>query len=55
MSLRKVSQTNVLDAMQSFDPFFSFDEQYSQFGSDPNALPEMYIRGRSGVGTREFG
>ena len=26
----------------------------TQFGSDPNALPEMYIRGRSGVGTRDL-
>ena len=26
----------------------------TQFGSDPNALPEMYIRGRSGVGVRDL-
>ena len=51
--LRKVSQTNVLDAMQSFDPSFRLMSN-TQFGSDPNALPEMYIRGRSGVGTRDF-
>ena len=49
--LRKVSQTNVIDAMQSFDPSFRLMTN-TQFGSDPNALPEMYIRGRSGVGVR---
>ena len=51
--LRKVSQTNILDAMQSFDPSFRLMSN-TQFGSDPNALPEMYIRGRSGVGTRDL-
>ena len=51
--LRKVSQTNVLDAMQSFDPSFRLMSN-TQFGSDPNALPEMYIRGRSGGGTRDL-
>ena len=51
--LRKVSQTNVLDAMQSFAPSFRLMSN-TQFGSDPNALPEMYIRGRSGVGTRDL-
>lgn len=51
--LRKVSQTNVLDAMQSFDPSFRLMTN-TQFGSDPNALPEMYIRGRSGLGVRDL-
>lgn len=51
--LRKVSQTNVIDAMQSFDPSFRLITN-TQFGSDPNALPEMYIRGRSGVGVRDM-
>lgn len=51
--LRKVSQTNVIDAMQSFDPSFRLMTN-TQFGSDPNALPEMYIRGRSGVGVRDL-
>lgn len=51
--LRRVSQTNVLDAMQSFDPSFRLVTN-NQFGSDPNALPEMYIRGRSGVGVRDL-
>lgn len=51
--LRKVSQTNILDAMQSFDPSFRLMTN-TQFGSDPNALPEMYIRGRSGLGVKEL-
>lgn len=51
--LRKVSQTNIMDAMQAFDPSFRLMTN-TQFGSDPNALPEMYIRGRSGVGVRDL-
>ena len=46
--LRKVSQTNILDAIQSFDPSFRIMDN-TQFGSDPNAMPEMTIRGQSGV------
>lgn len=49
--LRKVSQTNILDAIQSFDPSFRIMDN-AQFGSDPNAMPEMTIRGQSGVGNR---
>lgn len=49
--LRKVSQTNILDAIQSFDPSFRIMDN-TQFGSDPNATPEMMIRGQSGVGNR---
>lgn len=51
--LRKVSQTNILDAIQSFDPSFRLLNN-TQFGSDPNNMPEMQIRGRSGVGVREL-
>lgn len=51
--LRTVSQTNILDALQVFDPSFRLMTN-TQFGSDPNALPEMYIRGRSGLGTKEL-
>lgn len=49
--LRKVSQTNILDAIQSFDPSFRIMDN-AQFGSDPNAMPEMTIRGQSCVGNR---
>ena len=51
--LRKVSQTNILGALQSFDPSFRLMTN-NQFGSDPNALPEMYIRGSSGIGVKEL-
>ena len=51
--LRKVSQTNVIGALQTFDPSFRLVSD-AQFGSDPNALPEMYIRGRSGFGVKEL-
>ena len=46
--LRKVSQTNILGAIQSFDPSFRLVDN-TQFGSDPNTVPEMYIRGRQGL------
>ena len=51
--LRKVSQTNIIGAIQSFDPSFRLMTN-NQFGSDPNALPEMYIRGSSGIGVKEL-
>jgi dTDP-D-glucose 4,6-dehydratase len=37
--LRKVSQTNIIGAIQSFDPSFRLVDNV-QFGSDPNALHE---------------
>ena len=51
--LLKVSKTNVLQAIQSFDPSFRIAEN-NQWGSDPNAVPEVYIRGRSGIGVMEL-
>lgn len=51
--LQKVSKTNVMKAIQAFDPSFRIREN-SQWGSDPNALPEVYIRGESGIGTKEL-
>ena len=51
--LLRFSAWNILDAMQSFDPSFRLMTN-TQFGSDPNALPEMYIRGRSGIGVRDL-
>jgi len=51
--LLKVSKSNVISALQSFDPSFRIQEN-SQLGSDPNALPEIYIRGRSGIGTKDL-
>lgn len=51
--LRKVSQTNILDAIQSYDPSFRLLDN-TQFGSDPNSMPEMVIRGQSSVGVRQL-
>ncbi len=51
--LLSVSKTNVLQALQAFDPSFRIQTN-NRWGSDPNALPEMYIRGRSGVGVKQL-
>lgn len=51
--LMKVSPTDVISALQVFDPSFRIQTN-NQWGSDPNALPEMYIRGRSGIGIKEL-
>lgn len=47
--LLKASATNVVQALASFDPSFRI-QQNNKWGSDPNAIPEIYIRGRSGIG-----
>lgn len=44
----KVSQKNVIDAIQVFDPSFRITENIAM-GSNPNALPEFYIRGQTAV------
>lgn len=51
--LLKVSKTNVIKALQSFDPSFRIKEN-NRWGSDPNALPEMSIRGESGIGVKQL-
>ena len=51
--LQKVSQSNVIAAIQAFDPSFRIAEN-SAWGSDPNSLPEVYIRGKSGIGIKEL-
>lgn len=51
--LLKVSKTNVMKALQTFDPSFRIKEN-NRWGSDPNALPEVYIRGESGMGVKEL-
>lgn len=49
----KVSKTNVIAALQAFDPSFRIAEN-NMWGSDPNALPEVYVRGKSGIGVMEM-
>ncbi len=51
--LQSVSKTNVLSALQAFDPSFRIAEN-NLMGSNPNNVPELYIRGRSGIGTTEL-
>lgn len=47
----KVSNRNVIDVLQVFDPSFRI-EMNNLMGSDPNNMPKFYIRGRSGIGVK---
>jgi TonB-linked SusC/RagA family outer membrane protein len=47
--LLKVGPSNVLRALQIFDPSFKVIDNNS-LGSDPNNINPVYIRGRSGIG-----
>ncbi len=47
--LLKVSPGNVIDALQVFDPSLRILKN-NLMGSDPNTLPEFYLRGQSGFG-----
>ncbi|HBL33654.1 MAG TPA: SusC/RagA family TonB-linked outer membrane protein [Porphyromonadaceae bacterium] len=50
----KISPRNVIDVLQVFDPSFRII-QNNQMGSDPNTLPEFYIRGRTSIdGVKEL-
>ena len=51
--LKKVASRNLIVALQNFDPSLRIQEN-SEWGSDPNALPEFYIRGRSGIGVKDL-
>ena len=51
--LLKASATNVIQALSSYDPSFRI-QQSNKWGSDPNAIPEIYIRGRSGIGVKDL-
>lgn len=51
--LMRVSKTDVLSALQTYDPSFRIAEN-TNLGSNPNAIPELYIRGRSGIGTTQL-
>ncbi len=46
--LVKANPTNVLDAIQTFDPSFRLVENLSA-GSNPNVLPEIQLRGQTSV------
>lgn len=51
--LMKASPNNVLQSLQLFDPSFRAIPNNID-GSNPNALPEFTIRGRSGIGNTEL-
>ena len=51
--LLKASATNVIQALSTFDPSFRI-QQSNKWGSDPNMIPEIYIRGRSGIGVKQL-
>jgi TonB-linked SusC/RagA family outer membrane protein len=44
----KISPRNVIDVLQVFDPSLRMVKN-NEMGSDPNTLPEFYIRGRTGM------
>jgi len=44
--LQEVSNSNVLQALQVFDPSFKIMEN-NEFGSNPNKMPEIEIRGKA--------
>lgn len=48
--LLKTNPRSVMEALQVFDPSFRIREN-SNWGSDPNALPEFNIRGESSMGS----
>ena len=47
--LLKVANRNIIATLQVFDPSFRIMEN-NEMGSNPNAIPEFYIRGQSGIG-----
>lgn len=51
--LLKSSPNNVIQSIQLFDPSFRIIEN-NEMGSNPNAMPEINIRGRSGIGNAEL-
>lgn len=51
--LKKVSPVNVLKSIQVLDPSFRIAVN-NEMGSNPNVLPEISIRGASGIGLTEL-
>ncbi|SKB76175.1 TonB-linked outer membrane protein, SusC/RagA family [Sphingobacterium nematocida] len=46
--LKAVANTNIIQSLKTLDPVFAVLEN-NQFGSDPNRLPDLEIRGKSSV------
>ncbi len=51
--LMKASPNNLIQSLALFDPSFRLVEN-NAMGSDPNTMPEFYIRGRSGIGNTQL-
>lgn len=47
--LLKTNPTNLIAAIQTFDPSFRLQENLAA-GSDPNKLPQFVLRGQTGIG-----
>ena len=50
--LLNISTGNILQSLQIFDPSLRLVTN-NEMGSDPNTLPELYIRGESGIGATD--
>lgn len=48
--LRKLNPSNLLKALEFFDPSFQITQNISQ-GSNPNAMPEFQMRGNAQIGS----
>ena len=46
--LKTIGNANVLQSLKTMDPSFSIQEN-NQFGSDPNRLPDINVRGKTSV------
>ena len=46
--LKMIGNTNVLQSLKTIDPSFAIIEN-NQFGSDPNTLPDINVRGKTSV------
>lgn len=51
--LLSVSQKDIIGSLQVFDPSLRFLKD-NLGGSDPNKMPEFYVRGQSGIGVKEL-
>ena len=51
--LMKVSPTNLMQAISVFEPSFRIVENI-EMGSDPNTMPEAYLRGQTGMSNRQL-
>lgn len=49
----KISNQNVIAVLQVFDPSLRIEVDNLR-GSDPNKIPDFYIRGKSGIGVKEL-